>query len=266
VVAGSVAWAFLVRDFRIETSHKAGFGFRVFAGLMGVPIFFFVARAVRGVEAVEGFGGYFAFVIVGLAMTAYMSVGIGTFVGSLRRAQATGALELMVLTRTRFSLVLFFSSFPGYLLALVSLAGFVAMGALLGMDLTRANIPVAVASLVLATAAFVALGLLAASVIFVTTGGNPVSWVIRAVSVVLAGVFYPVTVLPGPLRVVAEAIPLTHAVELLRRSLLAGDGVAELRHEMLALLVITAVLVPLGLAACWLALRVARTDGRLSQR
>jgi ABC-2 type transport system permease protein len=266
VVAGSVAWAFLVRDFRIETSRKAGFAFRVFAGFMGVPIFFFVARAVRGVEAVEGFGGYFAFVIVGLAATAYMSVGIGTFVNSLRRSQATGALELMVLSRTRFSLIVFFSSFPGYLLALLSLAGFVAMGAVLGMDLTRANIPAAVASLVIATAAFIALGLLAASVIFVTTGSNPVSWAIRAVSVILAGVFYPVSVLPGPLRVVAEAVPLTHAVELLRRSLLAGDGVSDLAHELLALLVITAVLIPLGLAACRLALRVARTDGSLSQR
>jgi ABC-2 type transport system permease protein len=266
VVAASVAWAFLVRDFRIETSHKAGFAFRVFAGLMGVPIFFFVARAVRGVEAVEGFGGYFAFVIVGLAATAYMSVGIGTFVGSLRRSQGTGALELMVLSRTRFSLVLLFSSFPGYLLALISLAGFVAMGAVFGMDLTRANIVVALASLVLATAAFIALGLLAASVVFVTTGGNPASWVIRAVSVVLAGVFYPVSVLPGPLRVAAEAVPLTHAAELLRRSLLAGDGVAEVRHELLALLAITTVFMPLGLAACRLALRVAQTDGSLSQR
>jgi ABC-2 type transport system permease protein len=266
VVAGSVAWAFLLRDLRIETSRKAGFAFRVFAALMGVPIFFFVARAVRGVGTVEGLGGYFAFVIVGLAATAYMSVGIGTFVGSLRRSQATGALELMVLSRTPFSLVLFFSSLPGYLLALLSFGGLIGMGAVFGMDLSQANVPVAVVSLLVATAAFIALGLLAASVIFVTSGGNPVSWVIRAASIVLAGVFYPVSVLPGPLRAVAETIPLTHAAELFRRSLLNGDGVAELRNELFALLAITAVLMPLGLAACRLALRMARTDGSLSQR
>ena len=266
MVAGSLAWAFFLRDVRIETSHKAGFAFRVFAGLMGVPIFFFVARAVRGVGTVEGFGGYFAFVIVGLAVTAYMSLGIGTFTSSLRRSQTTGALELMVLSRTRFSLILLFSSFPGYLLALLSFAGFIGMGAVLGMDLTRVNVPLALLSLVLATAAFVALGLVAASVTFVTSGGNPVSWVVRAASVVLAGIFYPATVLPGPLRTVAEAIPLTHAAELFRRSLLTGDGVTELRHELLALLALTAVLLPLGLAACRLALRVARTDGSLSER
>ncbi|HEV3407586.1 MAG TPA: ABC transporter permease [Gaiellaceae bacterium] len=266
MLAGSVAWAFLVRDVRIETSHKAGFAFRLFAALMGVPIFFFVARAVRGVGAVEGFGGYFAFVIVGLAATAYMSVGIGTFVGSLRRSQATGALELMVLSRTPFSLVLLFSSLPGYLLALLSFGGLIGMGAVLGMDVGQANIPLAVVSLVLATAAFVALGLLAASVIFVTSGGNPVSWVIRAASIVLAGIFYPVSVLPGALGAVAEVVPLTHAAELLRRSLLNGDGWADVRHELMALLAITAVLMPLGVAACRLTLRVARTDGSLSQR
>jgi ABC-2 type transport system permease protein len=265
VVAASLAWAFLVRDWRIEASHKAGFAFRVFTGLLGVPIFFFVARAVRGGGTVDALGGYFAFVIVGLALTAYMSIGIGAFTTGLRRSQTTGALELMVLSRTRFSLILLFSSFPGYLLAVLSLAGFLGMGALLGVDLGGANVAAAAASLVVATAAFVALGLLAASVVFVTKSGNPVSWVIRAVSVLLGGVFYPVSVLPGPLRAVAEGVPLTHAVELFRRSLLDGDGVSDLRYELLSLLVITAVLVPLGLAACHLALRVARTDGSLSQ-
>jgi ABC-2 type transport system permease protein len=266
VVAASVAWAFLVRDLRIEASHKAGLAFRIFAGLLGVPIFFFVARVVRGGGTVEGFGGYFPFVIVGLALTAYMSVGIGAFATSLRRSQATGALEHMILSPTRFALVLLSSSFPGYLLAVVSIVGFLGMGAVLGMDLSQANLPVAVLSLVVATAAFVALGLLAASVVFVTNGGNPVSWVIRAASLLLAGVFYPVSVLPDALGLAAQAVPLTHAVELLRRSLLAGDGVTELQDELLALLMITAVLMPLGLGACRLALRVARTDGSLSQR
>jgi ABC-2 type transport system permease protein len=265
-VVAALAWAFLVRDWRIEASHKAGFAFRVFTGVMGVPIFFFIARAVRGGGAIDAFGGYFAFVIVGLAVSAYMSVGIGAFTAGLRRSQATGALELMVLSRSRFPLVLVAASLPGYPLALLSLTGFVAMGALLGVDLGEANVAAAAVSLVVATAAFVALGLLAASVIFVTRSGNPVSWAIRAVSIIFAGVFYPVSVLPGPLRVVAEAVPLTHAVELFRRSLLAGDDLSALRYELLALVAITAVLVPLGLAACHLTLRAARTDGSLSQR
>lgn len=266
MVAASLAWAFLVRDWRIEASHKAGFAFRVFAGLMGVPIFFFIARAVRGGGMVDAFGGYFAFVVVGLAVAAYMSVGIGAFTTSLRRSQATGALEVMVLSRTRFALILLFSSLPGYLIAFLTLCGFVGMGALLGVDVGRANLPAAAVALLAATAAFVALGLLAASVIFVTRSGNPLAWVIRAVSVILAGVFYPVSVLPGPFRAVAEVIPLTHAIELFRRSLLNGDGVGELWPELVMLLAVTAVLVPLGLAACHLGLRVARTDGRLSQR
>lgn len=265
-MTASLAWAFLVRDWRIESRHKVGFAFRLLAGLLGVPIFFFVARAVRGVDAVEGFGGYFAFVIVGLAVTTYMSVGMGTVTTSLRRGQTTGALELMVLSRTRFSLILLFSSLPGYLLALLSLTGCIAMGAVLGMDLAGANLAAVALSLLTATAAFVGLGLLAASIGFVTSGANPVSWVVRAASILLGGVFYPVSVLPAPLQAVAEAIPLTHAVELFRRSLLVGDGVSELGPDLLALLAITAVLVPLGLGACALGLRVARTDGSLSQR
>ncbi|HEX9438332.1 MAG TPA: hypothetical protein VF909_01570, partial [Roseiflexaceae bacterium] len=66
------------------------------------------------------------------------------------------------------------------------------------------------------------------------------------------------------LRALAQALPLTHALELMRRSLLNGEGWAELQGEMLTLIGLTALLLPLGLLACALAVRVARTDGSLS--
>jgi ABC-type multidrug transport system permease subunit len=100
-------------------------------------------------------------------------------------------------------------------------------------------------------------------VVFVTARGNPASWAIRTASTVLGGVFYPVAVLPEGLRVLAQALPITHALELLRGSLLLGEGLGELWTSLAALAGITAVLLPLSLAACALALRVARGGGTL---
>ena len=71
-------------------------------------------------------------------------------------------------------------------------------------------------------------------------------------------------VLPGWLRAVGQALPLTHSLELLRRSLLLGEGPAQLGGELLALGLLTAVLLPLGLLACHLAITIARVDGSLS--
>jgi ABC-2 type transport system permease protein len=132
------------------------------------------------------------------------------------------------------------------------------------MQLAHANVPFALLSLVVAVVSFNALGLFSASLIILMKRGDPLGWLIRVSSAVLSGVFYPMDVLPSWLRAVAQALPLTHALELLRRSLLQGDGWAELSGDLLALLALTSILLPLGFLACALAVRVGRNDGSLS--
>ena len=65
--------------------------------------------------------------------------------------------------------------------------------------------------------------------------GDPFGWAIRVSSVVLSGVFYPTSVMPDWLHTISQLLPLTHALELIRRSLLNGEGWAELRGDLLAL-------------------------------
>jgi len=137
-------------------------------------------------------------------------------------------------------------------------------GVALGIRLDNANIPFALLSLVVSVVSFNALGLFSASLIILMKRGDPLGWAIRVSSAVLSGVFYPLNVLPDWLRTVSQVLPLTHALELLRRSLLQSEGWAELQGELLALVGLSAVLLPLGLLACALAIRVARTDGSLS--
>jgi ABC-2 type transport system permease protein len=262
-----VPWAFLLRDLRIEASHKAGLALRVLAPIATVFVFSFLHRALEGGggKALGRFAGdYFAFAIIGLALLGYMSYGVGAMVRSIRESQAAGTLEHMVLTPTRLATILLASSLPGYVLASVSVATYVVAAAVVGTDFGHANVPVALLSLLLATASFIGLGLLAASIVIVTRRGNPVSFMIRTGSLALSGVIYPVTVLPEVLRIVAQALPLTHALELVRRSLLLGDGVAELWSPLLALTATVAILLPVSLLACNAAIRVARTDGSLT--
>jgi ABC-2 type transport system permease protein len=262
-----VPWAFLVRDFRIERSYKAGFVLRVLGALLNVAIYYFISRVFGSVAApyLQAYGGsYFAFVVIGVAFSDYLALGISSIGNSVRDAQLTGTLELMLLSPSRLPTVLLSSSLWSYLFATVSVLTYFAMGAALGMRLGNANIPFALLSLAIAIVSFNALGLFATSLVILIKRGNPAGWAIRVSSVVLGGVFYPTNVLPGWLREVGQALPLTHALELLRRSLLRGEGMAELGGELAALIALTVVLLPLGLLACHLAIRIARTDGSLS--
>lgn len=262
-----VPWAFLVRDFRDDSSYKLGFLFRVASAVINVAIYYFIASAFGSAAApyLSSYGGnYFAFVIIGVAFSEYLALGIGAIGESIRQGQTTGTLELMLLSPTRLMVTLISSSLWSYVFASMRVLVYLIVGAALGMRFEHANVPFALFSLVLAIVSFNALGLFTASVIIMMKRGNPLGWALRVSSMILSGVYYPVDVLPTWLRPLGQLLPLTHALELLRRSLLLGEGLAQLWGDLLLLVGLTIVLLPLGVLACHLAIQVARTDGSLS--
>ena len=262
-----VPWAFLLRDYRLDVSYKLGFVFRVVSAVLNVLIYYFIASVFSNTAApyLRAYGGsYFAFVILGVAFNEYMSIGMGAIGDSVRDGQTTGTLELMLLSPTRLLTTLFSASLWSYVFATLRVLVYLVVGIFLGMDYGSANLPFALLALALSIMSFNALGLFAASVIILMKRGDPLGWALRISSLVLSGVYYPVAVLPGWLRLVGQALPLTHALELLRRSLLLGEGFAQLGGELLTLAALTVVLLPLGLLACHLAIYIARVDGSLS--
>lgn len=274
IAAGRRGWtarlavATLRRDGRIATSYRTGFALTAFSSLINLFGLFFLSGIVQSSAAgpLATYGGsYFGFIVLGVAFTSFMALGVGGLASSVRESQLMGTLEIMVLSPTRLATLLVFSAIWAHLMGVVSLLLYVAVGAVLGMPLGAVNLPVAVAGMLLAIVSFNAIGLVAAAVVIVIKQGNPVSILVSSLSALLGGVFYPVSVLPEPLRLIGQLVPLTHALEIERRAVFAGAGFAELWPSFLALIVLTAILVPVGVAACRVALRVALTDGSLAQ-
>jgi ABC-2 type transport system permease protein len=263
-----VARATFIRDALMASSYRTGFVLSLGGSLLNILGVFFLSRAFGSNlgASIEQYGGnYFAFAVVGVAFSTFMGVGLTGLGSRIREGQTMGTLELMLLSPNRLGVLLFSSSLWSHAQALVTLLVFLLAGVALGMDLGDANIPMAAASLLLAIAAFNGLGLIAASIVIVIKQGNPVSLLVGMASVLLGGVLYPVTVLPGWLQAIGQALPLTHALELIRRSMLSGEGIGTLWGPFLSLALLTAVLLPVGLWACGRAVRLAQTDGSLSQ-
>ncbi|PWK92203.1 ABC transporter permease [Fulvimonas soli] len=61
-------------------------------------------------------------------------------------------------------------------------------------------------------------------------------------SILLSGFMFPFAGMPGPVRWLAEALPLTHFMRLIRGIMLRGAGLAELWREVAALGAFTAVM------------------------
>jgi len=72
------------------------------------------------------------------------------------------------------------------------------------------------AALLLSTLSILSMGFLIASIVPTARFAQPITATLLYPMIAISGLFFPVDVLPGPLRVVALGLPTTHAVTLLQ--------------------------------------------------
>ncbi len=261
------AIAFLVRDFYIELSYRFSFLLQLVQVFIGVFMFYFISRLLGPAAAsrLQAYGGdYFAFVIIGMALSSYFGIGLASFAQTLREAQTTGTLEAMLMTPTRVSTVIIGSALWTYAFTTLRVFLYLGVGTLLGLSLVHANLGLAVLTLAVSIVTFSAIGILAASFIMVLKRGDPITGLVGVGTSLIAGVYYPVEVLPQPLQVLAQFVPVTYALHALRLALLQGASWREVAPDLLALAGFALVLVPLSLYAFRLAVNRARVDGSLT--
>ncbi|MCE5323137.1 ABC transporter permease [bacterium] len=116
------------------------------------------------------------------------------------------------------------------------------------LDLTRANLWGAFVVLTVANFSFIGLGTVVAVLPLISPEkGAQMTGIVEGVLLLVSGVYYDVSVLPGWMQSVSKLSPATYALQGMRSALLNGDSVAQLWSVILPLIVIGAVLVPLGL-------------------
>ena len=134
------------------------------------------------------------------------------------------------------------------------------------VDLSRAN---ALSALVLlATGAVAFIGLAIASAVLPllwTEKGLQMAYIGQAVVLLVSGVYYPVSVLPGWMQALAVVSPATYVIQGMRDALLDGAGVVAVWPSLWPALLIGAVSIPLGLRAFLWAEAFAKRTGRLKR-
>jgi len=101
------------------------------------------------------------------------------------------------------------------------------------VDLSHANALSALVMLGVGTIAFMGLGI--ASAVFPllwTEKGLQMAYIVQAVVLLVSGVYYPTTVLPGWLQALSVISPATYVIEGMRRALLDGTDLAALLPQV----------------------------------
>lgn len=134
------------------------------------------------------------------------------------------------------------------------------------INLEGANLTGALVVLIFASLSFVGMGLAAAVLPLLSTEkGTQATHIFQAVVLLLSGVYYEISALPVWLRPFSVISPGTYALRAARKTLLEGAGIAEVRSELVILILIGIILIPAGLAVFHLGEQYAMRTGKLKR-
>ena len=234
-----VLGAFLVRDWRIQSRYAISLLMLVAQNFFLATTFFFIAKLVgpHAAPLLASYGGnYFAFVLLGLAFSQYVTTGLSTLSNNLREEQVQGTLEAMLLTPASLWSLVSGSVVWQFLFTTLEVVSYLAIGAFVfGLDLSHANLAAGFVIFVLLVGTMASLGVLSASGMLLLKEADPVNWMLGGMMKLLGGVYFPVAILPSWLQRLAQCFPLTYGLEGLRQAVLTGRSLSDLSGICLAL-------------------------------
>lgn len=259
----SAAGAIFKRDLLLFVSYRSRLVTTLFSTAVSLTLFYYVSRLVSS-KAVGSADQYYAFVVVGLIIFGVLTSTLSTPVATVRAELQAGTFERMVLSpfgpvRSIASLLLF----PLCLSVAIGVLSLVFAGVVFGLNLRWSTAPLALPVAALGALAFAPFGLAMASAVVLLKQTNAgATFVMTGVSL-LAGIYFPVSLLPSWIRWAADVQPFTPAIDLLRK-LLVGTPLRDSAGVELAKLAGFAVVaLPLSLLLLRAAVERSRRRGTI---
>ncbi|HEU5180111.1 MAG TPA: ABC transporter permease [Candidatus Polarisedimenticolia bacterium] len=261
--------AFLRKDLLEEMSYRTAFVLQLGGILLTVSLWYLIANWLTLPEknSLPDLPGvpYFAYLLVGLAFWQYLGSALNSFASKLRAEQLTGTLEAMLITPTPIPVLILSSALWDFVMTSFRVILYLGLGVVFGIQLRFDSLLAFLVILLLTILAFSGIGILSAAFILYLKRGDPINFLITSASALFGGVFLPTHALPASLAGVGRFLPITYALNGIRRSLLTGTRLPELMPEVTALVIFVVLLLPLGIAGFSLAVRKARAEGNLAQ-
>ena len=257
----SAAGAVCRRDLALFASYRMRFVTTFFTAAVTLTLFYYISRLVHS-GRVGSPNRYYAFVVVGVIILEVVTSTLATPIATLRQELLAGTFERMVLSpfgavRCVLSLMIF----PLLLSLVLAVASLAYAGLLFGLPLRWPTLPGGAAVALLAAIAFAPFGVLMASAVMLFKQTNAGATFVVTGLTLLAGVYFPVALLPGWIRWASDVQPFTPAVDLLR-NLLVGTPLSEpVLVSVGKLLGFAAVMFPISLVVLGAAVRRSRRMG-----
>src|SRR5436305_1185975 len=141
---------------------------------------------------------------------------------------------------------------------------FFAVVAFIGIHIPNANFGSALALLAIASISFMGIGMMTAVLPLISPEkGAQLGFIMQGIMLVVSGVYYPVSVMPGWMQAISKISPATYALRGDRAAIVSGAGVHW--PDVWPLLIIGVLAIPIGLAVFNRGERYAKKHGKLKR-
>jgi oleandomycin transport system permease protein len=251
------------RDLTVYLSYRWRLGTQYVGVLFSLAVFYYISRLVN-VGEFRSPDTYFSYAAVGVIILQALqsTLEIPT---SLRQELVAGTFERLAISPfgpVPSILALFLFPIASAVIAMLITLALSAI--VFGVHVSWSTLPAAIPVAIVGATALGALALLFAAMVIRFKQAPGTAYVLAAISLV-AGFYFPPSLLPWWLEWASNVQPFTPAVDLLRH-LLVGQ---ELRYtaweDVAKLLGFSAVLVPIGVGGLSLAIERGRRQGTLTE-
>src|SRR6266545_3184288 len=227
----------------------------------------FIAKGIPAVGGKIDVSRVTTILLVGAVIWAYLGIIFEILTETVAWERWEGTIEYTFMAPLSRPIHLFgmglFAIVYGVIRA-VLLFGVVAL--FFDLSLPNADYIAALVVLIIASVSFIGVGMMTAVLPLISPEkGTQLGFIAQGLLLVVSGVYYPVSVLPEWMQVIAKISPATYALDAARKSILHGASLSSLWGDIWPLMIIGVVAVPLGLEVFRRGERHAKRHGKLKR-
>jgi ABC-2 type transport system permease protein len=267
---GRAAYAFFERNWNITKRYWAWeLVWLVYMIVNSLSVTYIGASAQLITGATINVNFLILYLLIGTSVWSYLSVTFDGVTDIINMERWEGTIEYTFMAPiSRFTHLIgscWYAVVHGLLFTFIQL---IVVGAFFHIDLSHANYLTAVFMLLVGSISFIGFGIGAAVLpLLYTEKGMQMSFIVRAILLLISGVYYPVEVLPAWMQPLARISPATYVLNGLRGSLLYDKPIwsPEIWNNTWPLIITAILSVPLGVYVFSIAERYAKRTGRLKR-
>ncbi len=209
------------------------------------------------------------YLLIGTSVWSYLSVTFDGVTDIINMERWEGTIEHTFMAPiSRFTHMMgscLYAVVHGMLFTIVQL---IVVGAFFHLDLSHANYLTTIFMLLVGSISFIGFGIMTAVLpLLYTEKGMQMSFVVKAIILLVSGVYYPVAILPFWMQPLASISPATYVLDGLRLAILDNQPIwSSAVWSVTWPLIITGIVsIPLGIYVFKIAERYAKRTGKLKR-